>query len=66
MSKSAQNLLRTIKNESLSPEEVSERAKIPLFKVRSSLRDMQSMGFVIEENGHFQMNPDAKKIVEKR
>lgn len=66
LSGTAGKLLETIETESLSPERISEKVNTPLFKVRSSLRDMKRMGFVNETDGQFQMNPDAKKLLDKR
>lgn len=63
LTESAKKLLTSIKNESLNPEEISKRIGLPLFKVRSSLRDMKSMGFVLEENDTFKMNPKAEKLL---
>ncbi|MDA3129289.1 replication/maintenance protein RepL [Aliibacillus thermotolerans] len=63
---SARKLLETIENNALTPEEIAKEAALPLFKVRSSMRDMKSMGFVTEEeNGAYQMNPEASKLLKK-
>lgn len=65
LTESAKKLLTSIKDDSLSPEEISNQVGLPLFKVRSSLRDMKSMGFVIEENKTFKMNPKAEKLLNR-
>lgn len=62
---SAKKLLRAIENTALAPEDIAKEASLPLFKVRSSLRDMKSMGFVTESNGTYQMNPKISKLLEK-
>lgn len=65
LTESAKKLLTAIKNEYLRPEEISKQIGLPLFKVRSSLRDMKSMGFVIEENETYKMNPEAEKLLNR-
>ncbi|MCE5249029.1 hypothetical protein LLG96_02290 [bacterium] len=37
----------------LTPEEISAKMGAPLFKVRSSLREMAGAGFVAESNGAY-------------
>lgn len=66
LTQSARNLLVAIEHDALSPEMIAEHAKLPLFKVRSTLRDMRSMGFVIETDGKFQISEGAKKLLAKR
>lgn len=63
LTSSAIKLLESIQSESLSVEFISEKTAIPLFKVRSSLRDMKSMGFVIEEDEKYQKNPKVEKLL---
>jgi predicted transcriptional regulator len=52
ISESAKNLLRIIKVP-LLPEEISKQVAQPLFKVRSSLREMKAAELVEEKNGKF-------------
>ena len=52
LSPSATALLR-IAAEPLSPEEIAGKVGQPLFKVRSSIREMVAAGFLREEGGKY-------------
>lgn len=65
LTKSAIKLLTAIQTEPLTPEEISNQISIPLFKVRSSIRDMKNMGFVIKKNGAYLLNPQAEKLLNR-
>ena len=65
LTQTAKDLLNSIVDEAQTPQDISKNVGQPIFKVRSSLRDMKSMGFVIEEDGKYKMNPKAKKVLEK-
>jgi predicted transcriptional regulator len=52
ISTSAKALLNIVQNP-LTPEEISKQIGQPLFKVRSSLREMTQADLVKEENGKF-------------
>ncbi|MHB1005326.1 MAG: hypothetical protein ACYC3S_06735 [Chloroflexota bacterium] len=43
-------ILRTLENGALSPEEVSRQTVLPLFRVRSGLREMADYGYVVMQN----------------
>lgn len=66
LTESAKKLLLAIENDTLLPEKIAERTHLPLFKVRSSLRDMKSMGFVNDTNGSYQISQDAKRLLDKQ
>lgn len=65
LTESAKKLLIMIQHESLTVEEISKKSSLPLFKVRSSLRDMKSMGFVLEEYNKYKMNPKLESLLEQ-
>lgn len=65
LTKSAKDLLQSMQHESLSADEISKKVGLPLFRVRSSLRDMKSMGFVIEENQSYKMNPKVANLLNR-
>lgn len=50
---SAKKVLEALMSDTLTPEEISKNANMPLFKVRSGLREMVSVAYVIEENGSY-------------
>jgi DNA-binding IclR family transcriptional regulator len=41
-----------------SPEQVAEATGLPLYRVRSSLREMAAAGMVTEESGLFSARPE--------
>lgn len=60
---SAIKLLKSIENDALTAQDISKHTGIPLFKVRSGLREMKSLEFVIEENEKFKIHPNANKFI---
>lgn len=65
LTQSAKKLLTAIREEALSIDEISTKTALPLFKVRSSMRDMKRMGFVLEEAGLYKMNPKIEKLLNR-
>ncbi|WP_062352436.1 helix-turn-helix domain-containing protein [Bacillus kwashiorkori] len=65
LTESAKKLLQSIETEAMTPQEISKHTGLPLFKIRSSLREMKDMGFVTLEAEKYQMNPKIKSLVEK-
>jgi len=65
LTESAKKLLLSIESKALPVADISKETGIPLFKVRSSLRDMLSMGFVLEEGEKYKLNPKASKLLNK-
>lgn len=62
----AKSILTTIQSEAKTIEEIAGEAGQPLFKVRSSLRDMKSMGFVKEvADNQFIMEEKVDKLLNK-
>lgn len=62
---SAKELLILIQHEARTPEDISGKLGLPLFKVRSSLRDMKSMGFVKQTDEMYIMEERAGKLLER-
>lgn len=52
-------ILQAITNESLTIDEIAKKTSLPLFKVRSNLREMQEADYLIEHDGAFSVNPNA-------
>ena len=44
----------------MTAQDVFKNSGIPLFKVRSSLHDLKSLGLVIGKNEQFLLHPNAK------
>jgi predicted transcriptional regulator len=62
LSESAKALLSNI-SDPLSPEEISKKVGQPLFKVRSSLREMTDAELVREEGGKYGITEKGKEKI---
>ena len=62
VSESAKALLNIVQNP-LTPEEISKQVGQPLFKVRSSLREMAQAELVREEEGKFSITEKGKEKI---
>ncbi|GEN31651.1 putative transcriptional regulator [Cerasibacillus quisquiliarum] len=54
-------ILAVIKNKALSTEKIAEEVGLPLFKVRSRLRELKSNGYIIEKDSLYQVNPTVNE-----
>ena len=60
----ARKVLETIKDEARDDKSIAELTGIPMFKVRSSLREMFSVGFLGEvEKDQFKITPIGEKVL---
>ena len=57
-------LLKSLKNEALSPNEVMSETGQPLFRVRSGLRELENAGFVEEAEGKYNLSKNGEKLVQ--
>jgi predicted transcriptional regulator len=55
--------LAALKSGTAIPEAVSKITGIPLFRIRSGLRELVTAGFVTEVNDKFQLSDGGKKLV---
>jgi predicted transcriptional regulator len=62
LTESAKALLKSISTP-LGPEEISKKLGQPLFKIRSSLREMVSAGLVNEEKGKYIVTKMGKEKI---
>ena len=62
LSESARKLL-TVLAEPLNPEEISRKTGQPLFKVRSSLREMVDAGLISESGGRYTTTTQGKELL---
>lgn len=62
---SAKKILEVLVNSVLTPQEISQNAGLPLFKVRSGLREMVSVDFVKEENGSYTITAKGEAAFSK-
>ncbi len=51
--------------EPLRPEEIAGKVGQPLFKVRSSIREMAAAGLLREEGGKYVITEEGKKKLER-
>ena len=57
-------LLKSLKNETLSPEEITSKTGQPLFRVRSGLRELKKAGFIEETEEKYRLSEAGKRIVQ--
>ncbi len=57
-------LLKSLKKETLSPEEIANRTGQPLFRVRSGLRELKTAGFVEEETNKYHLTENGKTVIQ--
>jgi len=49
-------LLESLKNETLSPDDIANKTGHPLFRVRSGLRELKNAGFVEEAEDKYRLS----------
>jgi predicted transcriptional regulator len=57
-------LLKSLKNEALSPEEIASKTGQPLFRVRSGLRELKNAGFVEEAEEKYRLSKRGETSVQ--
>ena len=62
---SAKKVLEAIEVNTLTPQDISKSAGVPLFKVRSGLREMLEVGFVTEESGSYKITEKGQIALNK-
>ena len=61
---SGMTTLKSLKDETLTPEEVANKTGQPLFRVRSGLRELKNAGFVEEKEGKYALSEAGKAVLE--
>jgi predicted transcriptional regulator len=56
--------LKSLKDETLTPEEVASKTGQPLFRVRSGLRELKNVGFVEEREEKYALSDAGKAVLE--
>ncbi|RKQ34602.1 hypothetical protein [Oceanobacillus halophilus] len=64
LSNSAKKLLHAIESDALTPQEISKQMGAPLFKVRSSLREMEDLEFVTVKDERYKISSKAKELLD--
>jgi predicted transcriptional regulator len=57
-------LLKSLKNETLSPEDIANKTGQPLFRVRSGLRELKNAGFVEEAEDRYRLSKTGETIIQ--
>lgn len=65
LTKSGKALLAAVETEAKSPETLAAELGSPLFKIRSSLREMKSVQFVEENESAYLLTEEGRKALEK-
>jgi len=60
---SGMTTLKSLKDETLTPEEVANKTGQPLFRVRSGLRELKNAGFVEETQGKYALSETGKAAI---
>ena len=57
-------LLKSLENEPLSPSDVANKTGQPLFRVRSSIRELKNAGFIEEKADKYKLTENGKIIIQ--
>jgi predicted transcriptional regulator len=57
-------VLRALQAELKSPEEVAQDTGLPLFRVRSGLRELSQAGLVVERAGKYEITDKGTALVQ--
>jgi predicted transcriptional regulator len=57
-------MLRALKAGSKSPEEVAQKSGLPLFRVRSGLRELTQAGLIVEKAGKYEITDKGAALVQ--
>jgi DNA-binding IclR family transcriptional regulator len=61
---SGAKMLRALKAKAGSAEEVSQQAGLPLFRVRSGLRDIEQAGLASPKGDKYELTAKGKELVD--
>jgi predicted transcriptional regulator len=60
---SGAKMLRALKSKPASAEEITQSAGLPLFRVRSGLRELTQAGLVTETGGRYDITDKGKELI---
>jgi len=61
---SGARMLRALKSGLESPEEIAKEAGLPLFRVRSGLRELTQAGLANQKNDKYELTEKGEKLLE--
>jgi len=64
LTESGAKMLRALKSGLGSPEEIAEDTGLPLFRVRSGLRELAQAGLTTPQNGNYKLTEKGAELVE--
>lgn len=64
LTESALKILDSLKNPK-SPEAIADITGLPLFRIRSALRDLIAAGFVSQDNDIYNLTTEGQKLLQK-
>lgn len=59
----AKLVLESLRAKALTPEELAEATHLPLFRIRSSLREIVQAGWVRESGERYEATPEGLEMV---
>ena len=60
---SGTKMLRALKSGLGTPEEIAKSTQLPLFKVRSGLRELTQAGLASEKNNEYEIADKGKELI---
>jgi len=60
---SGSKMLRALKGRSGSPEEIAKEAGLPLFRVRSGLRELAEAGLAKQKDDSYELSEEGAKLI---
>jgi predicted transcriptional regulator len=60
---SGSKMLRALKAGSGSPEEIASKAGLPLFRVRSGLRELAEAGLASQKGDKYELSEEGAKLI---
>ena len=61
---SGAKMLRALKSGPVSPEEITKDAGLPLFRVRSGLRELAQAGLANQKNDKYEITDKGAELIE--
>lgn len=65
LSESGEKLIKSLLSEDLDAKEISSRIGVPIFKVRSSIRELIEAGLIAEAGEKYRIMEKGKEMIKK-
>jgi len=60
---SGAKMLRALKSGKVTPEAIAQEAGLPLFRVRSGLREMTQAGLIDQKGDKYELSPKGEELL---